>query len=42
MQKKQRDIGRVATKIIATVLAILMVGATVASLITYLIINMQK
>ena len=37
MSKKQRDIGRIATKIIAAILAILMVVAFAGTLIYYLI-----
>lgn len=37
MAKKQRDIGRIATKIIAAILAILMVVAFAGTLIYYLV-----
>ena len=36
MAKKQHDIGRIATKIIAELLALLMVGAVAGTLIYYL------
>lgn len=36
MAKKQHDIGRIATKIIAALLALLMVGAVAGTLIYYL------
>ena len=39
MSKKPRDIGKIATKILAAILAFLMVGATVVSLIYYLVSN---
>lgn len=35
-QKNRRDIGKVATKIIAAVLAVMMVFAVVASLVFYI------
>ena len=38
MAKKQRDIGRIATRIIALVLAILMVLAVAGTLIYYLVV----
>lgn len=37
MAKKQRDIGRLVTKIIAAVLAVLMVAAVAGTLIYYLV-----
>lgn len=37
MAKKQRDIGRIATKIIASILAILMVAGFAGTLIYYLV-----
>lgn len=37
MAKKQHDIGRIATKIIAAILAILMVVAFAGTLIYYLV-----
>lgn len=38
MAKKQRDIGRIATKIIATILAVIMVAAVAGTLIYYLVV----
>lgn len=38
MAKKQRDIGRIATKIIAAILAAVMVVAVAGTLIYYLIV----
>lgn len=38
MAKKQRDIGKIATKIIALILAILMVLAVAGTLIYYLVV----
>lgn len=38
MAKKQRDIGRIATRIIAAILAILMVAAVAGTLIYYLVV----
>ena len=37
MAKKQRDIGRIATKVIAAILAVLMVVAFAGTLIYYLV-----
>lgn len=37
MAKKQRDIGRIATKVIAAILAVLMVLAVAGTLIYYLV-----
>ena len=37
MAKKQRDIGRIATKIVAAILAVLMVVAVAGTLIYYLV-----
>lgn len=36
MAKKQHDIGKIATKVIALLLALLMVGAVAGTLIYYL------
>lgn len=38
MAKKQHDIGKIATKIIAAILAILMVLAVAGTLIYYLVV----
>lgn len=38
MAKKQRDIGRIATRVIALVLAVLMVLAVAGTLIYYLVV----
>lgn len=37
MAKKQRDIGRIAIKVIASILAVLMVAAFAGTLIYYLV-----
>ncbi len=39
MSKKQRDIGQLATKIIAIILALLMVAGVAATLIYYLVVR---
>lgn len=38
MAKKQHDIGKIATKIIAAILAVLMVVAVAGTLIFYLVV----
>lgn len=37
MAKKQRDIGRIAIKVIAVILAVLMVAAVAGTLLYYLV-----